>query len=114
MVDSNLKIELFSRVDNELLERERVDALRGELQEALDLNGRVDLRDLLQKARHGDLLDRLYVLHVVLVARVLSRLQVVEALVDALAQFERVELDLEALVEVANFGEDMLKHVVFG
>ena len=114
MVDSNLKIELFSRVDNELLERERVDALRGELNEALDLNGRVDLRDLLQKTRHSDLLDRLYILYVVLVARVLSRLQVVEALVDALAQLERVELDLKAFVEVANFREDMLKNVVFG
>lgn len=114
MVDSNLKIELFARVDDNLLETERVDAFGCELQEAFDLNSRVDLRNLLEQTRHRDLLDRLDVLGVVFGLRVRTRLEIVETLVDAFAQLQRVELDLETFVEVANLREHVLHNVVLG
>lgn len=114
VVDSDLQVELFSRVDDQFLQAKQFDPFGRQLLEAFYLNSGVDLRDLFEEASHCDLFDRLDVLGVVLGGRVGSRLQVVQTFVHSFAQFQRVELDLETLVKIPDLRKHMLNYVVFG
>lgn len=97
MVYSDLEIQLFGCIYDQLLLIEGLDTFWCQLNEALDLDGSVDLRDLLEQASDHDFFDSWNILHVVLGDEVLIGFNEVEAFTDAFTQLQWMELDLNCV-----------------
>ena len=104
MIDPDLHVVLPDAVDDHPLEGEGVGEGR-DLQQTLEADRLVDLAHLLQHADEGDLLQTRDVL--VQVGLVVGVLEVFDAGLDLAAELERVEVDLEGLVERLHFGRDV-------